>query len=29
MVQFLRRAVEAIYGVISVVCHPDIRLAKL
>lgn len=29
MVQFLRRAVEAIYGVISVVCHPGIRLAKL
>mgnify|MGYP001611974944 CR=1 FL=1 len=29
MVQFIRRAVEAIYGVISMVCHPALRLAKL
>lgn len=29
MVQFLRRAIETIYDVISVVCHPALRLAKL
>lgn len=29
MIQFLRRAVEAVYGVISIVDYPNVKLAKL